>query len=992
LKKLHLCMNYIYSFLPCSPLLGNQFSGQPQEGTEHLSPNLRPRHQELIPTPCGPIKQWSELSCLIKLYFCFTIASLLVLLGLTGFSIYRQCMDTDVSDEDNVTVSLILLVGILFCIYYIARGVLQENRQELVVFVLSVLAVMVRSVVNFSVLGSKSKQEVLMSASHLSFLHLHTPSLNRHLTVVEGFVCPNDPRSYVVGGIRGITPLVGSPHGKQVLGDGARLRAVHKTTMENEKTRTTFVARIGVTGAPPWSQAWVWGSLKASAWCPVSPEMATWARLPVGSPPTGRSMRGRCNVVWVAVGAGGLGRPNPWTKTLAIGTWNVTSLGGKEPAREVERYRLEKSGSPPRIAWALEPSSLRGAGPSTTLELPRFVHNEHHVSEHKGVHHCMWHQDTLGRRSMIDFVVVSSDLRPYVLDTRVKRGAELSTDHHLVVELDPLAEEEVGQTWQTQTYCEGLLGTSGRALCQGGLQLPPSGRASHRFRGRLGTLSPSGPCSLPPLSTRQFEVVDARSRSLVPVVAATPPNPVVDTGIDRYRQAKLASRSPDCPGGKNFGSGRSSVRPWRRTIGRPRRDSGKLSNGASERGKSLDVVGLFLADTPLQHCMEVGGTVPLEWQTGVVVPLFKKGDRRVCSNCTEGSHFSASPGRSTPGYAVGVIPDRRGEEGAGVERRSSRFTGQSTFPHLTYGHELWVMTERIRSRIQAAEMSFLRRVAGRSLRDRVRSFGHFREELGVEPLLLHIERSQLRWLGHLFRMPPGRLPREVFQACPTGRRPRGRPRTRWRDYVSRLAWERLGSPRKSWRICLGRCDLCLSQVRFVCIMCLGIIHVLCTMLLIQRPNMMAFRVGGALESLQEQYFLLNLCFSMVTFDLQAQLCLCILITTLDSAMSVLNSIILGVGVVWACLTAAVGAVAVLKEAKVLVWVFMVQNLPQLALFVYLMYMVGVKWFLDSEYTLEAATVTGALISLVIKVVLFWGLIRLVHSFGQGLRERSEYAV
>ncbi len=53
--------------------------------------------------------------------------------------------------------------------------------------------------------------------------------------------------------------------------------------------------------------------------------------------------------------------------------------------------------------------------------------------EHKGVHQCTWHQDTLGRRSMIDFVVVSSDLRLYVLDPRVKRGAELSTDHHLVV-------------------------------------------------------------------------------------------------------------------------------------------------------------------------------------------------------------------------------------------------------------------------------------------------------------------------------------------------------------------------------------------------------------------------------------------------------------------------------------------------------------------------------------------------------------------------------
>ncbi|KAK7913334.1 hypothetical protein WMY93_013545 [Mugilogobius chulae] len=95
-------------------------------------------------------------------------------------------------------------------------------------------------------------------------------------------------------------------------------------------------------------------------------------------------------------------------------------------------------------------------------------------------------------------------------------------------------------------------------------------------------------------------------------------------------------------------------------------------------------------------------------------------------------------------------------------------------PTLTYGHELWVTTERTRSRIQAVEMSFLRRVAGRSLRDRVRS-SVTREELGVEPLLLHVERGQLRWLGHLYRMPPGRLPGEVFRACPTGRRPREDP-------------------------------------------------------------------------------------------------------------------------------------------------------------------------------------------------------------------------
>ena len=71
------------------------------------------------------------------------------------------------------------------------------------------------------------------------------------------------------------------------------------------------------------------------------------------------------------------------------------------------------------------------------------------------------------------------------------------------------------------------------------------------------------------------------------------------------------------------------------------------------------------------------------------------------------------------------------------------------------------MTERTRLRLQAAEMGFLRRVAGFSLRDRVRS-SVIREGLGVQPLLLHVERSQLRWFGHLVRIPPGHLSLRFF--------------------------------------------------------------------------------------------------------------------------------------------------------------------------------------------------------------------------------------
>ncbi|KAI3356141.1 hypothetical protein L3Q82_017397 [Scortum barcoo] len=121
---------------------------------------------------------------------------------------------------------------------------------------------------------------------------------------------------------------------------------------------------------------------------------------------------------------------------------------------------------------------------------------------------------------------------------RVKRGAELVNRSPPGGELDPLAEEEVGQTWQTQTYCEGLLGTSlAEPSVSGRSSTPTSGRASHRFRGRLGTLSPSGPCSLPPLSTHGSSKL--WTQGLWCLSWRQPPNQVVDTG--RYRQAKQAA-------------------------------------------------------------------------------------------------------------------------------------------------------------------------------------------------------------------------------------------------------------------------------------------------------------------------------------------------------------------------------------------------------------------------------------------------------------------
>lgn len=84
---------------------------------------------------------------------------------------------------------------------------------------------------------------------------------------------------------------------------------------------------------------------------------------------------------------------------------------------------------------------------------------------------------------------------------------------------------------------------------------------------------------------------------------------------------------------------------------------------------------------------------------------------------------------------------------------------------LIYGHELLVVTERMRSRIQTMEMSFLQRVAVLSLRNRVKS-SIIWEGLRVEPLLLHMERSQLMWFRHLTGMPPRK--RFFRHALPAG--------------------------------------------------------------------------------------------------------------------------------------------------------------------------------------------------------------------------------
>ncbi|TWW65163.1 hypothetical protein D4764_21G0000630 [Takifugu flavidus] len=341
------------------------------------------------------------------------------------------------------------------------------------------------------------------------------------------------------------------------------------------------------------------------------------------------------------------------------------------------------------------------------------------------------------------------------------------------------------------------------------------------------------------------------------------------TTIRRLRRGKQCTVSTVYSGdGVLLTSTRDVVDRWKeyfKDLLNPTNAPSSEEVGPGDLGIGSHISGAEVAET--------SGAVPLDWQTGVVVPLFKKGDRRVCSNFRgitllslpvdqlytlsrvfEGAWEFAQlvhmcfvdlkkafdrvlwgvlwgvlreygvsgplilavrslydwcqslvriAGSGVPSPVkeeilpqveefkyLGVLFTSEGRmqqeidrqigvasavmwtlhRSVVVKREPSQKAKLSIYRSifvatLTYGHELWVMTERTRSRVQAAKMSFLRRVAGLSLRDRVRSSAIWKE-LGVEPLLLRVERSQMRWLGHLVRMPPGRLPGEVLGHVP----------------------------------------------------------------------------------------------------------------------------------------------------------------------------------------------------------------------------------
>jgi hypothetical protein len=101
-------------------------------------------------------------------------------------------------------------------------------------------------------------------------------------------------------------------------------------------------------------------------------------------------------------------------------------------------------------------------------------------------------------------------------------------------------------------------------------------------------------------------------------------------------------------------------------------------------------------------------------------------------------------------------------------------------PVLLYDCENWALNRVDRRKIETAEMKFLRRVAGYTLRDEVRNTT-IREELQIFNTGERIQSRQIEWHEHLSQMEQQRIAQEVMFYKLISYRDTGRPRRRWED-------------------------------------------------------------------------------------------------------------------------------------------------------------------------------------------------------------------
>ena len=89
----------------------------------------------------------------------------------------------------------------------------------------------------------------------------------------------------------------------------------------------------------------------------------------------------------------------------------------------------------------------------------------------------------------------------------------------------------------------------------------------------------------------------------------------------------------------------------------------------------------------------------------------------------------------------------------------------------------------LKRKLITCEMKCLRKAVNKTRWDKIRN-EVIRDMAGTKPVLQHIKQQQVKWFGHITRMPINQPALRAYNTKYSGWRARGRPRKQWSDSVA----------------------------------------------------------------------------------------------------------------------------------------------------------------------------------------------------------------
>ena len=132
---------------------------------------------------------------------------------------------------------------------------------------------------------------------------------------------------------------------------------------------------------------------------------------------------------------------------------------------------------------------------------------------------------------------------------------------------------------------------------------------------------------------------------------------------------------------------------------------------------------------------------------------------------------------------------------------------------LMHGSETWTTYARQEKRLNSFHPRSIRHILGISWQDRV-SNTEVLSQANLPSMFTLLRQRRLRWLGHVYRMEDGRIPKDfLYGELASGKRTKGRLQLRYKEVCKRdvkaldintESWEDLAADRRMWRSTLNQ--------------------------------------------------------------------------------------------------------------------------------------------------------------------------------------------